>query len=113
MQSATERRQLMAEYISDHRHVQVQELMSEFNISDKTVRRDVELLSCSYPIITKTGRHGAGIYAMDGWYIGRRYLHDDQEALLRELLPGLQPEQQKLMQSILTSFAKLTKEANR
>ena len=106
MQSATERRQMMAEYISVHRHVQVQELMTEFNISDKTVRRDVELLSCSYPIITKTGRHGAGVYAMDGWYIDRRYLHDDQEALLRELHPKLLPEQQETMQSILDAFAK-------
>ena len=50
---------------------------------------------------------------MDGWYFGRRYLRPEQEALLRDLLPGLQPEQQKTMQSILTSFAIPTKEANR
>jgi hypothetical protein len=34
------------------------------------------------------------------------HLHDDQEALLRSLLPGLQPEQQKTMEKILTAFAK-------
>ena len=37
---------------------------------------------------------------------GRRYLHNDQEALLRELMDGLQPDQQRIMQSILSSFAK-------
>lgn len=43
---------------------------------------------------------------MDGWYVSRRYLNDDQEALLRSLMPGLQPEQQETMQRILAAFAK-------
>ena len=43
---------------------------------------------------------------MDGWYVTRRYLNDDQEALLRFLLPGLQPDQQETMQRILSAFAK-------
>lgn len=106
MQSTTERRQMIAEYISDHRHVHIRQIMNEFNISNATVRRDVELLACSYPIITSVGRNVGGIHAMDGWYIGRRYLHSDQEALLRELLPRLLPEQQETMQSILDAFAK-------
>lgn len=105
MQSATERRQLILEYISDNRCVQLQELMTQFNISDSTARRDIQLLSCSHPIITIQG-HGGGVRAMDGWYLSRRYLHEDQEALLRSLLPGLQPEQQKTIEAILTAFAK-------
>lgn len=50
---------------------------------------------------------------MEGWYASKSYLHDDQEALLRKLLTGLQPEDQKTMKSILDAFAKPTKEANR
>ena len=42
---------------------------------------------------------------MDGWYVGRRYLHQEQEALLTSLMDGLQPEQKKVMQSILDAFA--------
>ena len=105
MQSATERRQQIIEYLSDHRQVTYREIADEFNISQMTARRDVELLSCSYPIETVQG-NGGGIRVADGWYLSRRYLHDDQEALLRELLPGLQPEQQKTMESILAAFAK-------
>ncbi len=105
MQSATERRQSMLEYISDHRRVQLQDLMSEFHISDSTARRDIQILACSHPILTVQG-NGGGVRAMDGWYLSRRYLHDDQEALLRSLLHGLQPEQQKTMQQILTAFAR-------
>lgn len=105
MQSATERRQLILEYISDMRKVTIQNIVDEFDISRATAKRDIELLSCSYPIVTENWR-GGGIRAMDGWYLSNRYLHDDQEALLRELLTGLQPEQQKTMESILTAFAK-------
>ena len=109
MQSATERRQLILEYISDHRRIRLQELMDEFQISDSTARRDVQLLSCSHPIITVQG-NGGGIQAMDGWYLSRRYLHEDQEALLRSLLPGLQPSERDCMQRILAAFAKPKKE---
>ena len=108
MQSATERRQLVLEAISDRRQVKLDDLAADFGVSERTIRRDVELLSCSYPIVTVQGG-GGGVRAMDGWYVSRRYLQDDQEALLRSLLPGLQPEQQKTMQSILAAFAKPTK----
>lgn len=113
MQNATERRLEILEYVSDKRQLTYQEIADEFTISYRTVRRDVEILSCSYPIETVQG-NGGGIRVADGWYIGRRYLHSDQEALLRELLPGLQPEDQKTMQRILDAFAKpKVKEANR
>ncbi|MBO4384232.1 MAG: hypothetical protein J5854_02270 [Clostridia bacterium] len=42
---------------------------------------------------------------MDGWYVSRRYLHDDQEELLRSFLPGLQPEERKKLEDILLAFA--------
>ena len=105
MQSATERRQLILEYISDKRKVTIQNIVDEFEISRATAKRDIELLSCSYPIVTENWR-GGGIRAMDGWYLSNRYLHDDQEALLRKLLDGLQPDEKQTMQSILTAFAK-------
>ena len=49
--------------------------------------------------------NGGGIRVADGWYIGRRYLHRDQEDLLRRLMAGLQPEDEKTMQNILSAFA--------
>lgn len=113
MQDTTERRMRVLEYISDRRHVKMQEIANEFGISINTARRDVQILSCSYPLYTE-GTAAGGVFAMEGWYLGRRFLHDDQEALLRKLLPGLQPEDQKTMECILTAFAKPTiKEVHR
>ena len=73
MQATTERRQQMLDYISIHRHVQYQDLMEEFHISKKTAQRDVEILSCSYPIYTRTTCAG-GIFAMEGWYASKGVL---------------------------------------
>ena len=112
MQNTTERRQQILEYISDRRHVTMQEIADEFQICKNTAKNDVQILSCSYPLITENWR-GGGVRAMDGWYFGHRYLKADQEALLRKLMEGLQPDDQKTMQSILDAFAKPTKEANR
>ena len=106
MKNTTERRQLILEALSDRRADTLDNLAVEFNVSKMTIRRDIEILSCSAPIFTTAGRYGGGIRVADGWYIGRRYLHDDQEQLLRNLMDGLQPEDQKTMQAILTAFAK-------
>ncbi len=103
MQSALERRQAMLELLSDRRQETVADLMAEFGVSRCTVLRDLEQLSTSAPIFTVQG-NGGGVRVADGYYYGRRYLHSDQEALLRKLLPGLQPEDQKTMQNILRAF---------
>lgn len=105
MQSAIERRQQVLEAISDRRTERIENLASEFGVSRRTIERDILVLSCSYPIVTVQGAAG-GVRVMDGWYVTRRYLNDDQEALLRSLLPGLQPDQQETMQRILSAFAK-------
>lgn len=105
MQSAIERRQQVLEAISDRRTERIENLASEFGVSRRTIERDILVLSCSYPIVTVQVAAG-GVRAMDGWYVTRRYLNDDQEALLRSLLPGLQPDQQETMQRILSAFAK-------
>ena len=82
MQSAIERRQQVLEAISDRRAERIENLASEFGVSRRTIERDILVLSCSYPIVTVQGAAG-GVRAMDGWYVTRRYLNDDQEALLR------------------------------
>ena len=105
MQSALDRRQAMLELLSDRRQETVANLMAEFGVSRCTVLRDIETLSCSAPIFTVQG-NGGGIRVAEGYYYGRRYLHSDEEALLRRLIHGLQPEEQKTMQGILKRFGR-------
>ena len=105
MRSALERRQQMLEYLSDHRFTTYSELASKFGISRRTAVRDIEAHTCAAPIFTVQG-NGGGIRVADGWYISRRYLRDEHESFLRELMDGLQPDQQAKMNEILLAFAK-------
>lgn len=113
MSSPIERRQMILEYLSDNRQSSYREMADRFGVSKNTIVNDIAELTLSAPIDTIAG-NGGGIRVADGWYISRRYLQNDQEELLRRLLPGLQPEDQKTMERILTAFAKpQTKEADR
>lgn len=105
MQSALERRQEILERLSDRRFDTIANLSAEFHVSRSTMKRDIELLSCSYPIETVQG-NGGGVRVADGYYVGRRYLNPKQESLLRDLMGGLQAEDQETLQSILTAFAR-------
>lgn len=105
MQSALDRRQELLEYLSDNRQETIDNLAYRFSVSRSTIKRDIEILSRSAPIYTVQG-NGGGVRVMDGYYCSRRYLKTEQEELLMKLSDGLQPEDQKVMQSILAAFAK-------
>lgn len=105
MQSALERRRLMLEFLSDRRQATLEELALEFSVSKMTVRRDIDVLTCSAPIFTVQG-NGGGIRVANGWYVNHRYLNNTQEMTLKKILSGLQPEDQTVIESILKSFAK-------
>ena len=105
MRTAPERRQRILEILSDRRETTRKELALELGVDIRTISRDIIELTCSTPIETVQGNCG-GIRVADGWYLSRRYLHTEQEALLRDLMTGLQPDQQKIMESILSAFAK-------
>ena len=109
MSSTAERRQQIIEYLNGNRSTTLEELTVLFQVSKRTIRYDLEILSCSYPLYTVQGK-GGGIRVADGWYLSRSYLSDKQEALLRDLMSGLQPQDRETMNAILAKFAKPEKE---
>lgn len=107
MRTANERRLEIIKTISAERFITVDTLASRFDVSERTIRRDIEILSMDYPIYTTQG-NGGGVRAVDGWRFSKQYLSGSQEELLRKLRDGLQPEDQETLDSILASFAKPT-----
>ena len=103
--STIERRQMILEYLSDYRQATYRDLAERFGVSKNTIVTDIVELTCSAPIYTVPGK-GGGIRVADGWYLSKTYLCDEDEEMLRRLLPGLQPEDQKRMQHVLSVFAK-------
>ncbi len=105
MLSALERRQEILEALNLRRFETIDRLASEFHVSRSTIRRDIEVLSISFPIYTKKGLHG-GILIDPQFHLYRCYLTPKQEHLLRSLMMSLSDSDLHLMQSILDTFAR-------
>lgn len=105
MKNTSERRQMILEYLLEHRETTRFELSNHFNVSLRTIERDILILSCSYPIITiQSG--GGGIKIADGYRLGVKYLSESQAALLEQLSETLSGKDLEIMQSILKIFSK-------
>lgn len=113
MQSTTERRQAILELMCERRHEKICNLAFEFNVNERTIRRDIQILSISYPIYTATGneKQGGGVHVVDGYYIGRKYLKANQQELLERLSLTLNEEDARTMNEILKTFALQREEA--
>ena len=104
MRCTTERRQLVLEYLLDQRHTTLDALCKEFEVSMSTMRRDILILSCSYPITTFQGG-GGGIKIAEGYRLGMKYMTSNQKALLEKLSESLSGEELVTMYSILKTFS--------
>ena len=58
---AVERRQQILELLCQRRKDTMQNLAAELGVSERTIRRDVEILTRSYPLETVCGRYGGGV----------------------------------------------------
>lgn len=101
--SANERRMQIIEVLCDRRHESIDNLAFEFGVSRRTIRYDIEILTCSYPIYTVQG-NGGGVHVVDGYRLGKKYMTDKQTELLEKLATRLTGEDFATMQSILKKF---------
>lgn len=62
---AVERRQQILELLCQRRKDTMQNLAAELGVSERTIRRDVEILTRSYPLETVCGRYGGGVRVAD------------------------------------------------
>ena len=104
MRSTTERRQLILEALCRRRFDTMKNLSDEFGVSVRTIYYDLEVLQCSYPIVTIRGG-GGGVRVMDGFYLGMKYMTNEQTALLEKLSEILSGNELSTMQSILKTFS--------
>ncbi len=103
--NASERRFQLLSALLKRRKESMESLALEFHVSYMTIFRDIQLLSCYYPIITKRGTNG-GVFIMDGYCLGTTYLTVPQTLLLERLSALLTGEELMLMQEIIKTFSK-------
>ena len=83
----------------------VQNLASELGVSERTIRRDIEELTLTYPLETVRGRYGGGVRMADWYFQDWPRLSPKQTALLKRLAVGLHGEDLDEMNQILARFA--------
>lgn len=103
--SPGERRKAIFEALCMRRQDTVDNLAHEFSVSEKTVRRDIEELTLSYPVETVRGRYGGGVKIADWYRPNRSTLSPEQMALLKKLAPSLSHADLTVMNSIISQFA--------
>ena len=108
--SPAERREVLLDVLCRRRHDTCKNLAHEFGVSERTIRRDIEALTCSYPIETVFGGHGGGIRVKDGFYIHHRQaihsgLTPKQTALLQKICGLLDGDDLDTLNNILSDFS--------
>ena len=73
-------------------------------MTERTIRTDIEILSCSYPIETVRGRYGGGVRVADWYHRDRKTLSPEQVDLLKRLAPGLAVQDLMTLNSIINTF---------
>ena len=82
----SERRCLILKTLCKRRHETIAKLAVEFDVSERTIRRDIEVLSMSEPIYTLPGRYNGGDYVVEGYYIEKNYFNNTQKELIQKLI---------------------------
>ena len=98
---AVERRQQILELLCQRRKDTMQNLAAELGVSERPTRRDVEILTRSYPLETVCGRYGGGVRVADWYHLDRQRMSPRQTALLRRLAADLRGEDLEVMEQIL------------
>ena len=99
-----ERRMEILEKLCVRRFDTVGHLSNEFGVSRNTIKNDILVLSCSYPIYTTQG-NGGGIHIKDGYRLGMKYLSEKQTSLLEKLSCNLAGEELITMKELLKTFS--------
>ena len=105
MQSAIERRQRIVEILNMRRYERADNLAYELGVNVKTIRRDIDVLSCSYPLNTKQGNGGC-IYVEEGFDMYDRYLTAKQFEVLKKLTETVTSEDRAVLETIIKSFGR-------
>lgn len=108
---AAERRAELLRVLCRRRHDTVENLASEFGVSERTIRRDIEALSVTAPIYTKSGRYVGGVYIMEGYTMDRAYMSEEQLNVLKKLLSTTKKDgllslyEEKILRSIIKNYS--------
>ncbi len=113
---APKRRAAILKLLGKKRHETIKNLADLFGVSERTIRRDIEILSFTEPIYTQAGKYGGGVYVIDTYHVNRIYFKDSESAVLQKLLRwaqqddrcGLTAEEIVILKRLITDHTRPT-----
>lgn len=114
MLGTAERRNELLKLLCRRRYETIANLASEFGVSERTIRRDIEILSLTEPIYTQAGRYGGGVYVVEGYTLDRMYVSDHELSVLHKLCDLAEKKSQcilneyelNVLKNIITDYSK-------
>ena len=111
---ASERRQEILKHLCRERSTTIYRLAVLFEVSERTIQRDINVLCLKHPIYTQVGRYNGGVYIHDGYYSERLYLLEDECHVLKKVLSfahqkqicNLNDDETKILKNIIKNHSK-------
>lgn len=106
--NAAERQMLIMATLYKERNVTMKQLADTLGCCTRTVHRDIQALSVSFPLITIQGRFGGGV-RLEDYHQQRnhRYLTPEQIHALRSAMKTADPPARPILSSIIDQFSPL------
>jgi predicted DNA-binding transcriptional regulator YafY len=116
-----ERRIAILKLICRRRFETIANLAYEFDVSERTIRRDIEFLMRTEPIYTQPGRYGGGVYAMDTYTMDRMYFREDELNVVLKLFESaekkevceLNSNEKRVLEKLINDYKKPSKKEKR
>ena len=105
MSPTDERRHMILEHMQAYRKDTVANLAAQFQVSERTIRTDLLDLSCDYPIETRRGKHGGGVYYTPMLRPMKESFSEEERQVLDAVFANLGENQKKVMNRILYKCA--------
>ncbi len=105
MRGTAERRVALLTLLCKRRRDIIRNLAFEFGVSDRTIRTDIEILSRAFPIYTVPGC-GGGVFIMEGYQLGMKYLTDQEERCLKDVACGLDRDRREIVKGVIRKFSR-------
>lgn len=81
----TKRRLEIMKLLCRQRYATMPQLAREFNVSVRTIQRDIFELTFLIPIYVKNGRYDGGVYVDKSFNMDRIYMNNEETALLNKI----------------------------
>ena len=102
--TAIERRNEIMRILGKRRRETMKQLANELNVTDRTIRTDITILTVDYPLETVRGNGGC-VKLADWYHPHKRILSQEQITVLTELAQTANPYHADILNGILRAYA--------